>query len=348
MKKLCVLLISALLIVANVPVHAYEDTFVKFLVNGNKVDFPYSPFVRDGITYVDAKTLSKALGLEYKTFDDHHSITISNKRTSVCFVPDEQFATVSDITGQSDKEFYFKLLTAPCLYANGSYIVSARDISNIFGYSLGFDVNTQTVYFGFAPQMISQATRDSVAAKSYYFQNQAEFNLPSSGSGYCWVCSYAMVISNLTGTRITPNDIAAINLTKTSSGAYCYHNEIASAYNIKFVTALSPASPYYAGRDSVSGGTYIQNPEKSDAVVREALKEALALHPEGVMVRYAGYPHTMVAVATENGIILFNDPAPTSSNYSDMGSYQGVPFIQTCVAKKGFVLSDITFIQAID
>lgn len=348
MKRLCAILISVLLIVVSAPSYAYEDTFVKFLVNGNKVDFPYSPFVRDGIAYVDAKTLSQALGLEFKTFDEHHSITISNKRTSVCFVPDEQFATVSDITGQSDKEFYFKLLTAPCLYANGSYIVTARDVSNIFGYSLGFDAETQTVYFGFAPQMISQSTRDAVAAKSYYFQNQAEFNLPSSGSGYCWVCSYAMVLSNLTGTRITPNDIAAINLTKTSSGAYCYHSEIAAAYNIKFAPALSPSSPYYAGRDSVSGGTYIQNPDKSDSVVREALKEALALHPEGVMVRYAGYPHTMVAVAAENGIILFNDPAPTSSNYSDTGSYQGVPFIQTCVAKKGFVLSDITFIQAID
>lgn len=348
MKKLCALLISALLIVGCVPAHAYEDTFVKFLVNGNKVDFPYSPFVRDGITYADAKTLSIALGLEYKTFDDHHSITISNKRTSVCFVPGEQFATVSDLTGQSDKEFYFKLLTGPCLYANGSYIVAARDISNIFGYSLGFNTETLTVYFGFAPQMISQATRDSIAAKSYYFQNQAEFNLPSSGSGYCWVCSYAMVLSNLTGTKITPSDIAAVNLTKTSNGAYCYHSEIAKVYNVKFASALPVSSPYYAGRDSTSGGTYLQNPDKSDAVVREALKEALALHPEGVMVRYAGYPHTMVAVAAENGIILFNDPAPSSGEYSDTGRYQGVPFSETCVGKKGFVLSDITFIQAID
>ena len=108
---------------------------------------------------------------------------------------------------------------------------------------------------------------------------------------------------------------------------YCYHSEIVKAYNVSFASALSVSSPYYAGRDSASGGTYIQNPEKSDAVVREALKEALALHPEGVMVRYAGYPHTMVAVAAENGIILFNDPAPTSSNYSNTGSYQGVPFM---------------------
>ena len=83
--------------------------------------------------------------------------------------------------------------------------------------------------------------------------------------------------------------------------------------------------------------------------MRAALREALLLHPEGVMVRYAGYPHTMVAVAYEGDIILFNDPAPsTSGAYSDTGKYQAVPFAKTCVAAKGFKLSDITFIQAID
>ena len=86
-----------------------------------------------------------------------------------------------------------------------------------------------------------------------------------------------------------------------------------------------------------------------DNVVRAALREALALHPEGVLVRYAGYPHTMVAVAYEGEIILFNDPAPSGYNcYSDTGKYQAVPFSKTCLGAKGFKLSDITFIQAID
>ena len=118
---------------------------------------------------------------------------------------------------------------------------------------------------------------------------------------------------------------------------------------VKFVSALSETSPYYAGRDGVSGGTYINNPAKDDNVVRAALREALTLHPEGVLVRYAAFPHTMVAVASEGEIILFNDPAPSKSNaYSDTGRYQGVPFSKTCVGAKGFKLSDITFIQAID
>ena len=98
----------------------------------------------------------------------------------------------------------------------------------------------------------------------------------------------------------------------------------------------------------ISGGTLINNPDKSDAVAAAAIREALALHPEGVMVRYADFPHTMVAVGYSGDTILFNDPAPTSSSaYSETGKYNGVPFEKTCVAKKGFRLADLTFIQAI-
>lgn len=349
MKKLCAVFIAAALAAANMVAFSYEDTPVNMLVNGRQVSFAFSPMIRDGVTYVDAKTLAASLGLGYKTYAGHESVVISNARTSVCFVPGEEYATVADLTGASDEEFSYKWLTAPCIYIGSHLAVAARDIAAVFGYALGYNQETATVYFGYAPQMISAATRAAIEGQAYYFQNQAEFNLPSFGSGYCWTCSYAMLITNVTGLRITPSDVAAVNLTKSSSGAYCYHSEIVKAFNVEFVSALSQSSPYYAGRDSVSGGTYINNPQKDDSVVRAALKEALTLHPEGVMVRYAAFPHTMVAVACEGDIILFNDPAPSVSGaYSDTGRYQGVPFSETCVAGKGFVLSDITFIQALD
>ena len=158
-----------------------------------------------------------------------------------------------------------------------------------------------------------------------------------------------MLISNVTGLRITPTDVAAINMSKSGKGEYCYHSEIVSQLGVKFVSALSESSPYYGGRDGNSGGTYIENPDKDDSVARAALKEALQLHPEGVMVRYSGFPHTIVAVAYEGDLILFNDPAPSGSGtYSDTGRYQGIPFSDTCVAGKGFALSDLTFIQALE
>lgn len=348
MKKTFAIFILISLILSGISAFSYEDTPVRFLVNGKTVSFPFNPMIRDGVTYADLKTLSSSLGLNLKTYSDHESVIVSNSRTSVCFVPDDPYATVADLTGKSDKEYSYLTLTAPCIYVGNHLAVAVRDIATVFSYSLGFDKESQTVYFGYAPQMISEATRQSISEKAYYFQNQAEFSLPSFGSGYCWACSYAMLITNVTGQRITPADISAINLTKGSSGAYCYHNEIVSAYSLKFVSALSTDSPYYGGRNDQSGGTYINNPDKDEHITIAALKEALSLHPAGIIVRYADYPHSMLAVAYDGDIILFNDPAPSlSSAYSESGNYQGVPFSETCVAKKGFSLSDVTFIQAL-
>ena len=349
MKRLCAIFIAILLMVSTASAFAYEDAPVNLAIDGNQVYFSAKPLIRDGVTYVDAKALCNKLSLTYKTFSPHESVVISNSRTSICISPDSTFGTVVDLSGTSDEEYTFRIMTAPPIFIGKTLYIAVRDISAVFGYPLGFNKDTNTVYLGYSPDMISAETRERANSLSYYFQNQAEFNLPSFGSGYCWACSYAMLISNLTGNRVTPNDVAWVNISNGADGAYCYHSDIANTFGFRFVSALSTESPYYAGRDSTSGGTYINNPASDDNVVRAALREALLLHPEGVMVRYAGYPHTMVAVAYEGDIILFNDPAPsTSGAYSDTGKYQAVPFAKTCVAAKGFKLSDITFIQAID
>jgi len=349
MKKLCALFIAVILMASNIVVSAYEDTPVNMQVNGKNVSFLFPPTIRDGVTYVDIKTLSSKLGLTYKAFDGHDSVVVSNSRTSVCFTAGESYATVADMTGKSDEEFTYKELAAPCTYMQNHFAVPAKDVAAIFEYVLSYDKATGTVYFGFSSNMISSETREAINGQAYYFQNQAEFNLPSYGSGYCWTCCYAMLISNVRGLRITPNDVAAINYQMSGRGEYCYHHAIVDQLGVKFVSALPESSQYYGGRDSNSGGTFIVNPEKSDSVARAALKEALDLHPEGVMVRYGAFPHTIVAVAYEGDLILFNDPAPSGSRtYSDTGRYQGVPFSETCVPGKGFTLADLSFIQALE
>ncbi len=349
MKKSCCILMVLLILISTFPALAYgEDISVNFVINGKSVKFPSSPVIRNGVTYVDLKTLSASLSLSYTTYNGHDSVIISNARTSICFVPNDEHATVSDLSGRTDSEYFYRILAAPCIYIDGRLSVAARDIADVFGYPLSFDKLENTVYFGYSPKMMSPAILENATSKAYYFQNQAEFNLPSYGSGYCWATCYAMVISNITGRRITPVDIANINLLYSANGNYCYHSQIVAQYNLRFENALSDTSPYYMGRDNVSGGTYINNPMKNDSVTRAALKEALALNPEGVMVRYADFPHTIVAVAYDKDIILFNDPAPSGSRtYSDTGKYQAVPFSETCVAAKGFSLSDLTFIQAV-
>lgn len=345
---------------------AYEDTFVSLSVNGISQAPDGSVFIRDGITYADARALSEAMNYSFKEYSTHDSALINSGNLSVCITPETDYITVADLTGTSIYEYVFHKLSAPCLYANDKFYIPVRDFAKIFNYSLNFSQELLTVYLDRSQKTFTAAPVEDIIGEAqtealfifegsqlpdghaYFFQNQAEFALPNFGSGYCWACSYAMLLSNVTFSRITPADVAQINLRRTKSGAYCYHYDIISEYNVSFVSALPESSRYYGGRDMVSGGTFIKNPEKSDTVVIAALREALSLHPEGIMVRYAGYPHTMVAVGFDHDKIIFYDPAPTSSSeYSETGRYMGVGFEETCVGKKGFSLSDVTFIQAI-
>ena len=346
---------------------------VSINVNGTTVAFAQAPVIRDGTTIADLKVLASAMGFRYAWYESLCSATVSNSYLSLCFTEGNDYMTISDLTGTSSFEYEPRKLSVVPSRSGASLLVSVRDIASAFGYALSFDTQTATVYIGNDAMNYSVSPADdySVAAAgksvaepgyvstnepqktagghTYYFQNQKEFSLDGYGSGYCWVCSYAMLISDVTGSRVTPADVARVNLTRTSNGAYCYHFDIARSFGVHFVSALSESSGYYGGRDMISGGTLINNPDKSDAVAAAAIREALALHPEGVMVRYADFPHTMVAVGYSGDTILFNDPAPTSSSaYSETGRYNGVAFEKTCVAKKGFRLADLTFIQAID
>ena len=347
-KKFCCVFAIILIILAGFAAIAHgEDYLVNFVVNGNNLNASSVSFIRNGVTYVDLRALSSTLSLTYTSYEGHDSAVINNYSKSICFVPDEH-ATVSDLTGNSDSEYSYRVLAGPCLTDGVNILVAARDIADEFGYALSYDAATSTVYFGYIPGTNTGSNKDAALSKVYYFQNQAEFNFPSHGSGYCWVCSYAMVMTNLTGTRITPADVAAVNLKHTSDGAYCYHGSIVSAFNLKFVPALPTTSPYYGGMSGVASGTYINNPTKDRAVTIAALKEAIDYHPEGVLVRYGSFPHTMVAVGYEGDTILFNDPAPTSSSsYATVGRYHCVPFEKTCVPSRGYDLEDLSFIQAI-
>lgn len=312
---------------------------VNLIVNSQKATSAFRVESRGGVTYADAKALSNAFGLSFKIYASPKSATIGSGSKMMCLSPDELYATVADLSGKSSREYEFCALLAPCVFDKSSVLIPVRSFADIFGFYIGYDESTKSVTLSrYAPLDSFEKIEDG--NHIFYYQNQAEFSLPNSGSGYCWTCSYAMLISNLKSQKITPVDVAAINESKAGNGAYCYHSEIESAFDFDFVSAIPEDSIYYAGRDAVSGGTLINNPQKDIAVAIAALRQALTLHPEGVMVRYAAYPHTMVAVGYKDSTIIFNDPAAEH--------YKGVPFEETCVAAKGFLLSDLTFIQAID
>ena len=342
MKKHILLLTVFILILLSRSSFAYEDTFVDITVDGNSVWA--NVFIRDGVTYADARSIAQALNLSYEEFSSHDSVVLSDANKSACFTPGEEYFTTSSTSESANIELAFERFVAPCLTDGASVFVPLRNISSVFSYYIDYNKREATVsiekYKPFSSLIYDTQLPDNLY---YYAQKDDTYNLKNGGSGYCWVCSYAMVISNIKQTAVTPLDIEAVNLRKGSNGAYCYHYDIATEFGVRFVPALSLSSEFYGGIDANSSGTKIKNPFKEDDVVRAALRESLIDHPEGVMVRFADFPHTMVAVGFDNGKILFYDPGITLSDKA-RGDY----FSQTCVALAGYTLSDITFIQALN
>ena len=149
-----------------------------------------------------------------------------------------------------------------------------------------------------------------------------------------------MLISNIKGEMITPKDIAGYNVAAGyEDGAYiASHYGIASTYGLKLIPALPEDSIYFDYYDSSKrGATYLKFETDEDVI--NALIEALDNNPKGIMVRFEGYPHTMVATGYYGDEVYFNDPAAMH--------LENVPFKDTCVGKI-FKLTDISFIQAME
>ncbi|MBQ7794762.1 MAG: hypothetical protein IJ366_09645 [Clostridia bacterium] len=187
---------------------------------------------------------------------------------------------------------------------------------------------------------ISNPVTPSITAKpfTFYAQEGEEWGFESNGRGYCWVCSYAMLITDLLGERVTPVDIAEYNLNAGSgSGNYmASHFGLAAEYGLEFVPALDESSEYFDYFDSQRrGATYFKAETEED--VKNALIEALERNPKGVLVRFEGYPHTLVATGYFDGEIYFNDPGSLEM--------ENVTFENTCLGRN-FSWTDLTFVQA--
>ncbi len=324
------------------------------LFNGRELRFDNDPVVIDGSTLVEVRPLAKAFGASVKWSNNTQSVRLTKNDVGVVLKMDYDIMTKSSLSSEEDDFEQLSLAVAPQLIDDVAY-VPVRDIADAFGASVDWDDETGDILIStgsYDYSSRSSASRSSDfkgnSGHTFFFQNQSDWELPDYGSGYCWTCSYAMLISDVTGKVVTPNDVADVNEEKGGSGSYCYHWDIADEFGVEFVPALSESSPYYGGRDSNSGGTLINNENGDEYVAIEAIKEALDLHPEGVMVRYADYPHTMVAVGYDGDEIYFNEPMRLAGEYMDSSNKENVTFDETCVGKRGISIADITFIQALD
>lgn len=337
MKKIIIWLAAFLIVFAWGTAFAQSD--ISIIYEGKELAFIEKPILVNNKTLVQLRPIAEALELEIEFEIETGTVYLSNEDGFVGFTQGSNVAYIND------EEF---LMDAPMVIHNDYTFVPVRDLVEPFGYIINYDGESKTVEIlsgvEFKEQEIASEQSKVISTGSgeyehtFFYQSQPELEFPGNGRGYCWVCSYAMVFSNLLETVITPNEVAQYNIDAGYSGNFMAgHQELARSFGTELVPAISETSPYYGGFNVRNRGeTVIICHTDEDA--ENAIREALDKFPWGVIVRYDGYPHSMVASSYDEEQIYFNDPATKSGEH--------IPFEKTCLA--GFKLSDISSIQAFE
>ena len=340
MKRLTILGLFLITLFGAVSAQAAQD--IQVTVNSVPVAMNTPPVVEDGRTLVPIRPIANEMGLVLVWMSEDQTASLWNDDTMVRLkINSSEMEVNGDIVA---------LDTAPTIINDQTYM-PVRAILEAFGAQVdlvGNDLWIQYAPYARDDEFLNPAAQAAEQAalpenkavkqsgKFFYSQPQSDWGFENNGRGYCWVCSYAMLISNVKGEVVTPAAVAAFNREGGGSGSYMRsHTGVVERFGVSFAPALAETSPYFARYEDWRGGTYLN--VSSDQDVINALKEALDRNPAGVIVRYNGYPHSMVAVGYEGDTIYYNEPAYLDSEW--------VTFEQTCL--KNYSLSDITFIQAI-
>lgn len=286
----------------------------------------------NGSVMVPVRTLAEALGMELVWLANIQAVVIWNDDVEIRARLDDKTACINTEN--------VVLSQAPALI-NGSTYLPLRSIAEAAGAEVVWNDGSIDVFTkgGGVKTYAVTNTENSLqtapkSEKTFYAQRQPEWNFENNGNGYCWVCAYAMAITSATGKSVTPPMIAEVNA-RSGSGAYMQHHNIVTEFGVSFVSALDENSSYFKNFDSWRGATYINKSNDEDAIA--AIKAALDKNPQGVMVRYTVYPHTLFAVGYSGNTIYFHEPA-----YQDGAA---VTFEKTCLKK--YKISDFDYLQAI-
>lgn len=180
---------------------------------------------------------------------------------------------------------------------------------------------------------VSSNTTDSSVRRTWYYQGDTKWKFSSSvAKNACVVASFAVLLYN-NGANATPRTVYDVNGKRTSMN---YARQEAN-FGVELVRAISKDSPYYSSFDGEK--TYIKNPGKNAV---KAIKEALELHPEGVMCYFSGKgSHAIVAIGAEGDSIIFCDVGRKRG--------QSIPFKTTWVYySHKMTYSHLQYIVAID
>ncbi len=348
MKK-SILFLSACLAAVTFSSGAYADSekVSPIYLNESLIEFENSPIVEAGCTIVPVREFSEKAGFKVIWNGELKSIDIHNEETKVTMYIGDNNIQVFNIFGE-DRDV--ESILAPRIINSVTYI-PLRAVSEALGAEVLWNKDTNSVWIYLDnekdKELLDKIAEDEQEEKEaedtknvFYSQydpeyinlyNQAPYNWTAGRNGYCYVTSYAMLLSNICEEEITPKAVADINYVAGGNPSMCYHGSIVGSYGRRLVSALDEGSQYFKSYDAGRGLTYIDNSTSENVVA--ALKEALDQNPKGVMVRDLSMPHTMVAIGYEGDTIYFNDPALLEGNVS---------WDKTCLKNK-----DISTIAAI-
>lgn len=341
MKKLGIMLLSAFLSFSVFASLAMAEDSQRVRVHG-LADLEINDAITlNGSAMVSIRSLATALGMELIWLENVKTVVLWNDAVELRAVinnPEAQINSKTVMLSQApviiDGYTYLPLRNV-AEAANAEVVWDAEsNVTDIYIKNKSADNANNSLSVKDSGNALAAVQNNNSFGKEFYSQPQAEWGFANKGSGYCWVCAYAMAITSATGRRVTPPMVAAVNA-KSGSGAYMQHANVVSEFGVSFTSALEDSSPYFGRYDSWRGATYIKASDDSEAIA--AIKAALDKNPQGVMVRYTVYPHTIFAVGYSGDTIYFHEPAYENG--------AAMTFDQTCLKK--YKISDLDYLQAI-
>ncbi len=345
MKKILFSLIC-LVIVAMSTAYAAEVSEKPIYFNGEPMEFANPTLSEKGCIIVPIRELSERAGFNVQWNGENRSVIAHNDEISVTMYIDDTNIKVLSVDGE-DKDVV--AILPPAIINSVTYI-PLRVVSEAFGAEVKWDSETDTVYIYMERKKEDEEAEEpeeaeeELAGNTFYSQydpqyielySEEPYRWTSGRNGYCYVTAYAMLLSDITKSAVTPKEVADVNLEKCGNASYCYHGDIVSKFGCRLVQALASDSLYFKEYDAGRGLTMIDN--TTPETVAAAIREAIDAHPEGVLVRDSSMPHTMVAIGYDEDEIYFNDPALLKGN---------VTWSETCLKNKE--LTTITAISAIE
>ncbi|MCR4718883.1 MAG: copper amine oxidase N-terminal domain-containing protein [Firmicutes bacterium] len=334
MKKELLYIICALILITGGKVFAKTNDEITVKFQDKTLEFNSSPIITESRTLVQIRPIAEAMSLEIEYEPKGGKVILCDGVTEV------RFAVNSDISYINGEK---KKMDVKMTVKDDYTFIPIRYLAEPFGYEIGYEEGTKTVNISLPREKALAILKEKIRTGSgkypstYYCQSQEDIGLENNGKGYCWVCSYAMLLSDVTKTKLTPLDIAEVNIKNGYSGNFMSgHTSIAAKFGCALVPALSENSPYFGGFGNLKRGETDLIIE-SDRDAYNALREALDKFPNGVIARFEAYPHSMVAVDYDENDIYFNDPGIKN------GEHKKLP--ETCL--KNYSLKDLSYIQAI-